>query len=130
MPAYEMPYFTTMRVTCETTCETYRLLHRECLCRCPRSEIVVRDNDTEITKEFQETLKSCGVRTQPIKVDNTRLNLIEWTRSTLGDIICAGDFGFVENTMREVDILFPSCTQVLRSTASAATEKKSRAISL
>ena len=77
MPAYKMPYFTTMHVTCETTFETYRLLHQECLCRCPRPEIVVRDNGTEIKKEFQEALKPCGVRTQPIKVENTRLNLIE-----------------------------------------------------
>ena len=38
-------------------------------------------------------------------------------------MICAEDFGFVENTMREADIILPSCTQVLRSTASVATRK-------
>ena len=81
----------------------------------------IHDNRTEFAQEFQETLQSCGMKSQPIAAENLRPNLVERVHRTLSDVIRTEHFEDVESTMREVSVLLSSCAWVIRSTSSVVT---------
>ena len=79
----------------KTSYKTSRFFDQEWLCRCPRSEITIHDNGTEFTQEFQDSVQSCGLKIQPMKVENPRPNLVERMHRTLGDVIRTENFEVV-----------------------------------
>ena len=87
------------------------------------TEITIYDNGTEFTQEFQDMLQSCRTKSQSIRIENPRPNLVERIHRNLGDIIRTEHVEDVENHMREVDVLLSSFPWALRPTASTVRSK-------
>ena len=71
------------------------------------------DKNTTVKSKFQridqDMLQSCRTKSQSIRIENPRPNLVERIHRNLGDIIRTEHVEDVENHMREVDVLLFSC---------------------
>ena len=76
-----------MRIKDNTMHEAARAFHKEQLCRYLRPARVIHDNRSEVATKSLELIASYDIKSTPITVENSRLNIVERMHKILGNMI-------------------------------------------